>query len=142
MAYIMIVDDDADFAAAAAAVLHKDGHEVSVEPDTDAAVTSMENRRPDLVILDVMFPESPSAGFGLARVMSHENEKLRGIPILMLTAINTKFPLGFGPRDIDDTWLPVSDFLEKPVDLNVLVERTNTLLKESPSQSTPPDKGS
>ncbi len=138
MAYIMIVDDDEDFAAAATMVLRKAGHEVEVELDTDSAVASMENRRPDLVILDVMFPESPSAGFGLARTMSHENEKLRGIPILMLTAINAKFPLGFGPRDIDDTWLPVSDFLEKPVDLGVLVDRVDALLQKSRTQADPP----
>ena len=30
MAYIMIVDDDADFAAAAAAVLKRAGHEVGI----------------------------------------------------------------------------------------------------------------
>jgi len=39
----------------------------------------------------------------------------------MLTAVNTKFPLGFGPKDIDDRWLPVTDFLEKPVDFDVLI---------------------
>ena len=141
MAYIMIVDDDADFAAAASVVLEKAGHEVKVELDTAAAAAAMERRRPDLVVLDVMFPESPSAGFGLARVMSHQNEKLKGIPILMLTAINAKFPLGFGPRDIDDTWLPVSDFLEKPVDLDVLVERTNQLLAKSKQKTAREEKG-
>ena len=29
----------------------------------------------------------------------------------MLTAVNAKFPLGFSATDIDDRWLPVSDFL-------------------------------
>jgi CheY-like chemotaxis protein len=78
--------------------------------------------------LDVMFPEDASAGFALARTMRHEKEKLKNIPILMLTAINTKFPLGFGPKDIDDSWMPVTDFLEKPVDFDVLKDKVAKLL--------------
>jgi hypothetical protein len=60
--------------------------------------------------------------------MRHESEQLKMIPILMLTAINTKFPLGFGPKDIDDDWLPVTEFLEKPVDFDVLVNKVSKLL--------------
>ncbi len=131
MAYLMIVDDDEDFASAASTVLRNAGHEVQIELDTDSAAKSMEKRQPDLVILDVMFPEDASAGFELARTMRHYNEKLKGIPILMLTAVNAKFPLGFGSRDIDDNWLPVSDFLEKPVDFDVLVSKTNALLDQA-----------
>jgi hypothetical protein len=46
----------------------------------------------------------------------------------MLTAVNAKFPLGFGSRDIDDNWLPVSDFLEKPMDFDVLRGKVDALL--------------
>ena len=129
MAYLLIVDDDEDFAGAAATALRAAGHEVQIELDPASAVASMETRRPDLAILDVMFPEDVSAGFELARTMRHHNEKLKGIPILMLTAVNVKFPLGFGTRDIDDTWLPISDFLEKPVDLDVLCSKVEALLE-------------
>lgn len=128
MAYLLIVDDDEDFASTTATVLRTEGYEVQVELDIDSAVKSMENRPPDLAILDVMFPEDASAGFELARLMRHEKEKLKDIPILMLTAINTKFPLGFGPKDIDDSWMPVTDFLEKPVDFDVLRDKVARLL--------------
>jgi DNA-binding response OmpR family regulator len=128
MAYLLIVDDDEDFASTIATVLRTEGYEVQVELDIDSAVKSMENRPPDLAILDVMFPEDASAGFELARLMRHEKEKLKDIPILMLTAINTKFPLGFGPKDIDDSWMPVTDFLEKPVDFDVLRDKVAKLL--------------
>lgn len=130
MAYVLIVDDDEDFAETTATVLRKDGHEVQIELDTRDAVQSMENRRPDLVVLDVMFPEDASAGFDLARLMRNEKEELKTIPILMLTAINAKFPLGFGPNDIDSEWLPVTDFLEKPVDFDVLMDKVTKLLGE------------
>ena len=88
----------------------------------------MESKPPDLAILDVMFPEDASAGFELARFMRHEKEQLKNIPILMLTAINTKFPLGFGSKDIDEEWMPVTEFLEKPVDFDVLREKVAKLL--------------
>ena len=141
MSYVMLVDDDEDFASAAADVLTGAGHEVRVELDIDNAVKNMEERLPDLVVLDVMFPEDPSAGFELARTMQHHNEKLKGIPILMLTAVNAKFPLGFGTHDIDDNWLPVADFLEKPIDLDVLVDKVNGLLKRNPVEKTGPETG-
>lgn len=128
MAYLLIVDDDEDFASTMATVLSKEGYAVHVELDIDNAIKSMENKTPDLAILDVMFPEDASAGFGLARKMRHEIDNLKNVPILMLTAINTKFPLGFGPKDIDDNWMPVTDFLEKPVDFDVLRDKVAKLL--------------
>jgi len=129
MAYLLIVDDDEDFADATATVLRTDGHEVQIVLDTATATTLMEERRPDLVVLDVMFPEDSSAGFELARKIRHESEKLKDVPILMLTAVNVKFPLGFGPQDIDETWMPVTDFVEKPVDFDVLRAKVSTLLQ-------------
>ena len=131
MAYILVVDDDEDFAQTTATVLRKEGHDVQIELDTENAVQSMKNKAPDLAVLDVMFPEDISAGFELARFTRHESEYLKMIPILMLTAINTKFPLGFGPKDIDDDWLPVTEFLEKPVDFDVLVSKVSKLLGQN-----------
>ena len=131
MAYILIVDDDEDFATASATVLRQAGHEVDIILDIDSARASMAQRLPDLTVLDVMFPEDSSAGFELARTMHLEDERLKNVPILMLTAINASFPLGFSSEDIDDTWLPVSDFLEKPVDFEVLKQKVAELLQRA-----------
>lgn len=79
----------------------------------------------------ILYAESPSAGFELARTMQHDNEKVKAIPILMLTAVNQKFPLGFGTHDIDESWMPVADFLEKPVDFDVLPNKVLKLLPEA-----------
>jgi DNA-binding response OmpR family regulator len=138
MAYVMMVDDDADFASAAATVLRHAGHEVAMAHDVRSALARMAERRPDLAILDVMFPENDSAGFDLARTLRQQDEKLARLPVLMLTAVNTRYPLGFGPEDIDDTWLPVADFLEKPIDLDVLVEKVSALLARAAAQAGPP----
>lgn len=130
MAYLMVIDDDEDFANTIATALRNSGHEIDVKLDTSNALESMEQRPPDLVILDVMFSGNSSAGFELARAMRHYHQKLRDIPIVMLTGVNAIFPLGFGPRDIDDRWLPVADFLEKPVDIAILQQRVSRLLDE------------
>ena len=130
MSYILVVDDDFDFSGAVADVLRAQGHEVQIEADTEDAIPSMEKRLPDLAILDVMFPENDRAGFELARAIRQHEGDLKDIPILMLTAINSKFPMGFNERDIDKDWLPVSDFVEKPIDLNVLKEKVHALLSQ------------
>jgi CheY-like chemotaxis protein len=130
MSYLLIVDDDEDFAMAVATVLRGGDHDVRIELDLSAAVRSMTERRPDLVVLDVMFPEDSTGGFELARKMRRDVSSLKDVPILMLTAVNTRFPLGFSSKDIDEDWLPVTDFLEKPVDLDVLAERVATMLAD------------
>jgi len=126
---VLIVDDDEDFATATAVVLRNAGYDVGVCLGTATAAEEMRNTKPDLVILDVMFPEDPSAGFKLARDLRHHEQGLEGVPVLMLTAINARFPLGFGSYDIDDRFLPVADFLEKPVSFDVLLNRVRDLLE-------------
>ena len=133
MAYLLIVDDDEDFATATAAMLQTDGHEVKIELDIKNAEKSIIEKRPDLIILDVMFPENSTAGFTFARTLKHYSEKLDDIPILMLTAVNEKFPLGFSSRDIDDNWLPVEEFIEKPVDFSVLLKKVSMMLSSEKS---------
>ena len=133
MAYLMMVDDDEDYASIVATALRDAGHETRIEREPTRAMASMEDRRPDLVILDVMFPQNTSGGFELARAMRQDKGKLSEIPILMLTSVNQKFPVGLGSGDIDDDWLPVGDFLDKPVDLNVLRDKVSALLHDAGS---------
>ena len=125
MAYLLIIDDDEEFAGAVAAVLQSEGHEAAIEIDPDRALPRLQERRPDAIVLDVMFPENPSGGFELARKIRRNFDCL---PILMLTAVNQQFPLGFSNKDIDPNWLPVTEFLEKPVDFQVLRQKVAELI--------------
>jgi len=131
MGYVMIVDDDQDFAAATATVLTSEGHEIQIELTTRQALADMQERSPDLVILDVMFPEDSAAGFKMAREMRQEHIGLKRVPILLLSAINRRFAVGFGREDIDVEWLPVDDFLDKPVDFDTLIRRVSDLLAKT-----------
>ena len=131
MAYLLIVDDDEDFTSAAEIVLSSSGHTVKTELDINSAKERLQEKVPDLLILDVMFPESSSAGFDLAREIRISEGKVKDVPILMLTAVNAKFPLGFSSDDIDDNWLPVEEFLEKPVDLDMLNSKVTEMLSKT-----------
>jgi len=134
MAYVLIVDDDQDFADSVSRVLCRAGHEVQIELDPQDGLNSMLARRPDLMILDVMFPEDASAGFTLAQTIQKEHAELKTVPLLMLTAVNAKFPLGFSADDIDNEWMPVGQFLEKPIALDTLRDTVAAMLGEA-SQS-------
>lgn len=131
MANILVVDDDEDFAEATATVLRNAGHEVDVELDVESGLERVQEDHPDLLVLDVMFPEDSSAGFEAAREIERLGDEYSDMPVLMLTAINQRFPLGFSKEDIGEEWLPVSDFLEKPVDFDVLCDKVEALLEQS-----------
>ena len=137
MAAVLIVDDDKDFASAAAKVLGDQGHDVRIALDTDAALESMASQRPDLVILDVMFPESASAGLDLARTMRHVRQDLSHIPILLLTALASDEPLGFPSLGPHNHRSLATDFLEKPPDFDTLRRKVAALL-ESPNAAQAP----
>lgn len=128
MSRVMIVDDDEDFATAAATVLKSLGHDVGVHLEARGALEVLEKAKPDLVILDVMFPEDSAAGFEIARGIRERRDTIGSVPVLLLTAVNAKFPLGFGAKDLSNDFLPADDFLEKPVDMTVLCQRASALL--------------
>jgi len=125
MAYVLIVDDDADFAAALRTILKKLGHMISIETDCGRTFDRINEDRPDLVILDVMFPENDKAGFETARSI---RKTFGELPVILLTAVNQSFPLGFSSKDLDPTWLPAVDFVEKPVDFALLCAKVSEIL--------------
>jgi CheY-like chemotaxis protein len=84
---------------------------------------------PDLIILDVMM-DYTTEGFQVSLELrspdsDSEYAPYRDIPILMLTALHSTTPLRFGP---DEDYLPVDDFVEKPLEPSELVEKVKKLL--------------
>ena len=127
MAIIKIIDDDVEIAENLASMLQAEGHTASVRDDTAGAVADLEADTPDVLVLDVMFPENPAAGFDLAREI-RGSDKLKNLPIVMLTGVNQEYPMDFSGEDIDPDWMPVQDFMEKPVEIKGLLARIEKLL--------------
>lgn len=129
MARIMIIDDDRDIVDSLSMVLEGNGYQVVAKLDTQELIPSIRAANPDLILLDIMFPDDPQAGFKAAREL-RRNEAMRHIPVLILSAVNARSNLGFSftEKDISDDFLPVGGFLEKPVEPAVLLEKVRTLL--------------
>lgn len=129
MSRIYIVDDDRDIVESLSIILTKEGHEIASQFDDKNVVKNALDFNPDLIILDVMFPEDSGAGFEMARELKGD-EQAKGIPILMLSAINERhmYPGQFSNKDRDESWLPVQEFVEKPIDPKALIEKVKDLL--------------
>ena len=123
---ILIIDDDPDITEAMTVVLENRGYEVRNARDGSEGMERLQEARPDLIILDVMMRTSQE-GFELSRELKH-NAAYKDIPILMLTAVKQKTGLDFKTEAGDESWLPVEEFLDKPVKPNVLLEKVEDLL--------------
>lgn len=130
MAKLMIIDDDAGLMDDMFVILKNAGHTVTVSDTVDGAVEKLTADKPDLLILDVMFPDNPAAGFDLARKIRQTRE-ISNLPIVLLTGVNQHFPMDFSPGDIDSDWMPVQDFVDKPVDFKKLLMKISKLLGQS-----------
>lgn len=128
MANIKIIDDDEEAARNLAILITQAGHKVTWRSDIDGALADLIAAPPDLLVLDVMFPGSPAAGFDLAR-MIRQNPKIQRLPVILLTSLNRDFPMNFSSKDIDSSWMPVQDFVDKPVNVPQLLSKIRRLLK-------------
>lgn len=57
-------------------------------------------------------------------------EDYKDIPILMLTAIKERTGLDFKNEASDEVWLPVDDYMEKPLKPEELLDIVDSLLKK------------
>jgi len=132
MAKILIIDDDPDIVDSLKMILESNGHQISIKSDTDNLIQSVMEANPDLIVLDIIFPEDPQAGFLAAREL-HRHEKVKDIPVLLLSAVNqqSNMSFGFSDSDISDDFMPVEAFIEKPVEPEVLLSRINELLERA-----------
>lgn len=122
MARILIVDDDPDMLDAGRFVLEAQGHEVFGASNVPTGMKAVEDEQPDLLILDVMMEEADD-GISMARQLRRKGHSL---PILMLTSVNVALGLQI---DKDSEMVPVDEFVEKPVEPDVLVAKVAKLLE-------------
>lgn len=130
MAKILIVEDDPDMVMALRMPLEANGYSVFVASSGQEGLEKVKEIEPDLIILDVMM-ETTTAGFQVSLQLRSPDPKseyapYRHIPILILTAIHTTTSLRFGP---DEAYLPVDDFVDKPVDPEALLSKVRALVE-------------
>ncbi len=125
---VYMVDDDVDLVMALTAALKGAGYEVASQYDEREVDDRIREFNPDVIILDVMLPEDDMAGFKIARSIRH-HDNIKTKPIIMLSGINTEgnLPGKVSDRDIDDVYLPITRFLDKPVDPKTLIQTIEEL---------------
>jgi DNA-binding response OmpR family regulator len=120
MALIAIIDDDPDILDASSLVLKSKGYDVVTATNPQDAYKIVKERKPNLIILDVMMDE-PDDGFYLAQKFRKEGITT---PILMYTSVSKTIGLDFGKNEM----VPVDDFVEKPISPDELVAKVTMLL--------------
>ena len=89
--------------------------------------------KPDLMVVDVMMPEG-TEGFHLVwKLRQAQDEKVKDVPIIMATGIHQTTELRFYPDQTDGTYrpgefLPVQAWIDKPVQVENLLEKVDRLL--------------
>ena len=124
---ILIIDDDIDLIEAMRMTLENAGFDVIDAQDGEKGLEKIENEKPDLVILDVMM-RTQDEGFHIAYKIRSNNETV-DLPIIMLTAVGQETGFVFD-KNRDEDFLPVNEFVEKPVNPESLIELVKNHLGE------------
>ncbi len=117
---IAIVEDDPDQRENYREALLAHGYDVWLFRNRAEAMQTFSRKLPDLAILDIMLENEMDGGFDLCRELRAMSPEL---PIIFLTARNSDIDRVSGLRL--DAW----DYLTKPINLEFLVVRVNSLFR-------------
>jgi len=109
--HIMVVDDNQDMLKIINRTLELEGYTVITASDGRAALALLEEHSPDLIILDIMMPETD--GFQVLELLRERSN----VPVIMLTA--RREPLLVQKALL----LGADDYIKKPFRPLVLVAR-------------------
>jgi len=122
---ILVVDDDHKTVDLVRLYLEKDGYLVLAAYDGQQALALARQRRPDLLVLDVMLPRLN--GLDLCRILRAE----RDTPIILLTARSTEDDKLLG---LD---LGADDYVSKPFSPRELLARVRAVLRRAGASAEP-----
>jgi DNA-binding response OmpR family regulator len=122
---VLVVDDEPIVSEVVQRYLAREGYEVSVARDGEAALEQAREQAPDLVVLDLMLPKLD--GLEVCRRLRAESS----VAIIMLTAKGEEFDriLGLG--------LGADDYLVKPFSPGELVARVKAVLRRTAASAAP-----
>jgi CheY-like chemotaxis protein len=128
MAKILVVDDDPDMRLAISSVLRSRSYEVVEACDGGEALAKLRKEKPDLMLLDLLMPRMD--GFAVVKELRNAQEgEYPRIPILIISSIreeasHRRYELEVGHK------LDVDEYIEKPIEPFVLLERVGRLLSK------------
>jgi DNA-binding response OmpR family regulator len=119
---ILLVEDDAATAFMITDVLESAGYDVSVAGTGAAARSHVEQRKPELIVLDLVLPDED--GLVLCSVLKN----MAAVPILICSGTQRR-------RDaVLSLKLGADDFIAKPFDVYDLLARVEVLLRRAAQQ--------
>ena len=124
---VLIVDDSQDFLDFMSEVM-SETYRVRVAHDGKEALEKIEERRPDIILSDVMMPEMD--GVELCKRLK-QNAATRTIPFVMLTA---RIAL---EQRIEGMEVGADDYITKPFNLDILAHRMSNLIGWSKGMPRP-----
>jgi len=118
VADVLVAEDDADVRKWLAIALESEGHAVRTAENGKLALAAVREKRPDVLVLDVMMPECD--GFAVCREIRRVDAVL---PILMLTARDSE------QDKVKGLGLGADDYMTKPFSMAELFARLGALLR-------------
>ena len=117
MTRVLVVEDEESFSDALSYMLRKEGFEVSVAEDGDAALAEFARSGADLILLDLMLPGLP--GTEVCRQLRQSSN----VPVIMLTAKDSEVDKVVGLE------LGADDYVTKPFSSRELLARIRAVLR-------------
>jgi len=119
---VLIVEDDRSIADVLVYNLRQSGYAVAVASDGQDALNQVQNKRPQLIILDLMLPVID--GLEVCRRL-RANPASRDVPIMMLTAKAEETDQVVGLA------MGADDYVTKPFSIQVVLQRVKALLRRT-----------
>jgi len=120
METVLIVEDDATMLRGLKDNFEFKGYRVLTAADGEEGLNTALNKKPDLIILDIMLPEIN--GYEVCRLIRKENLNM---PIIMLTAKGEESDIILGLN------LGADDYVTKPFSIKELLARAEAFLRRS-----------
>lgn len=119
---LLVVEDEQDLLEVLRFSLSREGFSVRTAENGEDAIRMVRQKRPDLIVLDLMLPTID--GLSVCRAL-RSNDQTRDVPILMLTAKGEESDIVKGLEAGAD------DYVTKPFSPKVLLARINTVLRRA-----------
>ncbi len=116
---VLLVDDEEDFRIATQKALTKRGFRVGVAAGGEEAIKSISQNPPDIVLLDLKMP-----GLNGIETLQKIREIEKSLPVIILTGHGSIHDAIAGIN------LEIVDFIQKPVDIELLVVRMRRFFVE------------